>query len=109
MVQAAFHHVLDVEKTVAGFDTALAIVNPTELSATIGLTLKDEDQNTVKVATQFVGGNQQTSRFFLELFRMEETESFSGTVVINAENAIAVTTLRTLNGFQVSSLQGGIF
>ncbi len=109
VVQAAFHHVLDVERTVGGFDTALAIVNPTEISATIGLTLKDEDQNTVKVATQSVGGNQQTSRFFLELLRMEETESFSGTVVINSENAIAVTTLRTLNGFQVSSLQGGVF
>ncbi len=40
---------------------------------------------------------------------MEETESFSGTVVIDSENAIAVTTLRTLNGFQVSSLQGGVF
>ena len=92
-----------------GFDTALAIVNPTELSANIDMTLKDEDQNTIKSVTQFLGGNQQTSRFFLELLRMEETESFSGTVVINAENAIAVTTLRTLNGFQVSSLQGGIF
>ena len=109
VVQAAFHHVLDVEKTVGGFDTALAIVNPTELSANIDMTLKDEDQNTIKSVTQFLGGNQQTSRFFLELLRMEETESFSGTVVINAENAIAVTTLRTLNGFQVSSLQGGIF
>ncbi len=71
VVQAAFHHVLDVEKTVAGFDTALAIVNPTELSATIGLTLKDEDQNTVKIATQSVGGNQQTSRFFLARIMQE--------------------------------------
>ncbi len=109
VVQAAFHHVLDVEKTVGGFDTALAIVNPTEISAAIGLTLKDENQNTIKSVNQSLGPNQQTSRFFLELLRMEETESFSGTVVINTENAIAVTTLRTLNGFQVSSLQGGIF
>ena len=106
VVQAAFHHVLDVEKTVGGFDTALAIVNPTDLSAKIVLTLKDENQNTIKSVNQFLGANQQTSRFFLELLRMEETESFSGTVVINTENAIAVTTLRTLNGFQVSSLQG---
>ena len=109
VVQAAFHHVLDVEKTVGGFDTALAIVNPTDLSAKIVLTLKDENQNTIKSVNQFLGANQQTSRFFLELLRMEETESFSGTVVINTENAIAVTTLRTLNGFQVSSLQGGVF
>ena len=109
VVQAAFHHVLDVEKTVGGFDTALAIVNPTDLSANIDMTLKDEDQNIIKSVRQFLGANQQTSRFFLEPLRMEETESFSGTVVINAENAIAVTTLRTLNGFQVSSLQGGIF
>ena len=109
VVQAGFHHVLDVEKTADGFDTALAIVNPTEISARLSLTLKDEDQNTIKSATKILKEGQQTSRFFLEFFYMEETESFSGTVVINSENAVAVTTLKTLNGFQTSSLEGGVF
>ena len=92
-----------------GFDTALAIVNPTEISAIISLTLKDEDQNTIESVSRLLKKDQQTSRFFLEFFYMEETESFSGTVVINSENAVAVTTLKTLNGFQTSSLEGGVF
>lgn len=106
-VVAGMHHVLDVVKTADGVDTALAISNPANKEARLRLTLKDENQTTIAEDTLVLGAKERTTSFFLELFELSQG-AFSGTLVIDSENSIAVNTLKTLNGLQSSSLESAV-
>jgi len=101
---ASMHHVMDVDKTAEGFDTAFAVLNPTNATAELRLTLKDSTDNTVVEKTIQMAPRNQISQFFLEAFGLENP-TFSGSLIINCDAAVAVNTLRTLGGFQTSSLE----
>ncbi len=110
-------HVLSVEKGAGGFDTALAVLNPTAATANIDINLIGDD--TVGQAAQAGPAGEpfasaelvlqpgtQVSRFFSELLDIE-VEEFIGTITLDSDTQIAVTTLRTIDGKQASSLPGG--
>ena len=111
------YHVLSVEKRAGGFDTALAILNPTVATATIAITLVEEESAAASARQRPAGDpfassqlvlapGTQTARFFTELLDIE-VEEFSGTIILDSDTDIAVTSLRTINGKQASSLPGG--
>ncbi len=114
----SLRHVLSVEKTASGFDTALALLNPTPATALIQISLVaatppirpseprltgDEPVATAELALPSL---TQTARFFTELLNIELDE-FSGTIILDSDTDIAVTSLRTIDGKQASSLPGG--
>ena len=81
------YHVLSVEKRAGGFDTALAILNPTVATATIAITLVDENSAAASARQKPVGDpfassqlvlvpGTQTARFFTELLDIEVEEVF---------------------------------
>ncbi len=111
-------HVLSVEKRAGGFDTALAILNPTVATANIDITLNPVDAGGQAAQPGPAGGDPfasaqlvlhpgtQVSRFFGELLAIQ-VEEFIGTITLDSDTEIAVTTLRTIDGKQASSLPGG--
>ena len=101
---ASMHHVMDVNKTAEGFDTAFAVLNATNATAELRLTLKDSADSTVAEATIQMAPKSQISRFFLEAIGREDS-TFSGSLIIDCDVAVALNTLRTLGGFQTSSLE----
>jgi len=98
------HHVLDAHKTVDGFDTAFAILNPTSQTTELRLTLKDRSDATVGQASLSIEARHETS-----LFLLEEFDTFSGSLIIDSSSSVAVNTLRTKDGIQTSSLEAATF
>ena len=99
-------HILNVNKTEAGIDTAFAIANPTSATANMRLTLKDLANAVVAQKELTLGSKSQTARFFEEFFGLT-LGSFSGTLIIKNDTDIAVLSLQTLNGLQTASLPSG--
>ncbi|HEV8131335.1 MAG TPA: hypothetical protein VGQ81_08780 [Acidobacteriota bacterium] len=102
----SMEHVMVVNKTAGGGDTAFAIANPTGATANLLLTLKDPNgQRAQKSLT--LGPKNQTARFFNEFFGTSFS-IFAGTLVIKSDTDVAVLSLKTFNGEQSSSLPSGI-
>lgn len=99
-------HILNVNKTETGIDTAFAIANPTSATANMRLTLKDLANAVVAQKELTLGSKSQTARFFEEFFGLT-LGSFSGTLIIKSDTDIAVLSLQTLNGLQTASLPSG--
>jgi hypothetical protein len=87
-------------------DTGIAIANPGQKETRIELLLNGESINSKKVKLDFTSGEQRA--FFLsEIFDLAEFTNLVGTLEINSEESVVVTTIRTINGLAVSSLPGG--
>ena len=99
-------HILNVNKTEAGIDTAFAIANPTSATANMRLTLKGSANAVVAQKELTLGSKSQTARFLEEFFGLA-LGSFSGTLIIKSDTDIAVLSLQTLNGLQTASLPSG--
>ncbi len=111
-------HVVNVEKTVDGIGTALAIVNLTSTTATVKLSLFESagdgpgpagpagEGNPFAAAELILEPKTQVARFFDELLQVG-LNSFSGTLILESNAELAVTSLRTINGKQASSLPSG--
>jgi hypothetical protein len=90
---------------VAGTDTGIAIVNPNNGSATITLSLTNQQGANVAVRTMTIGGLQQISRFATEIFAgiPEMGTQFSGLLFISSDVPIGAMGL-TFTGPSFTSL-----
>ncbi len=104
-------HVIDVAQGPAGTSTAFAIVNPTSAVASMTLTLKDAQSTVVGQSPLVLQPRTQTARFFSELIPQGASpggqSGFKGSLVVDSDTDVSVITLRTLDGFQTSSLTSG--
>ena len=109
-VTPAFRHTLNIKKfNNLGVHTALAIANTTGIKANFHMTLLGVNDNIVKQSDETLGPRQQSSRFFTEFLGEVVRLNFSGTLIIESSNAaLAVNTIQTTQGFQTSSLAGGV-
>jgi len=76
----------------AALDTGIAIVNPNAASATVVLTLNNEQGVTIATRTITVGGRQQISRFVLEVFfgTPQLSGPFAGLLFITSDFPVGV-------------------
>ncbi|MBI4444299.1 MAG: hypothetical protein HY645_00200 [Acidobacteria bacterium] len=99
------NHVLSITKTADGIDSAFAIVNPTQGAAKIKAIAKDatgvKGQTTIDLAPR-----SQIARFWGQFFGLNPS-SFSGTLVLQSNTHLAVTSLKTYKEEQSSSLPSG--
>ena len=93
----------------AGFDTGLAIVNPSDQAAEITAYLYNEQGSLVSVneTDLDLAAGKQMAKFLTELFTNEAAGDFRGTLVITSTQPIAVVVLRTLGGIASSTLPVG--
>ncbi|UCF38842.1 MAG: hypothetical protein JSU96_08400 [Acidobacteriota bacterium] len=121
----ATRHVLRILKTESGEDTAFAIVNPSGSHAQITLRLiRDEGSSdspaSIERSSSLPSEDQEVARkkitlnsqhqmagFALSFFELSES-FFAGTLVISSDADIAVTSLKTVDGKQSSSLPPGV-
>ncbi|HSR51622.1 MAG TPA: PQQ-binding-like beta-propeller repeat protein [Acidobacteriota bacterium] len=89
------------------FSTAVAVANPSEDSVQVILTLLDADGVEAGFGSFMLDGGQRLARFIEELFPDDVGETFEGSLRIRADLPIVVTSLRTSQGFQLSSLPAG--
>ena len=101
-------HVLNVNRTAEGFDTAFAVVNPTDQTANLTISLKDSEEVEVAQKSLALAPGTQTAQFVLPFFELE-AEVFSGSAVIVSDTDVAGMSLRTQNGIQRSNLSSGSF
>ncbi len=115
-------HVVNVEKTADGIHTALAVLNVTSATATVKLSLFEDASpapagpgpagspagagNPFAEAELILDPNTQVARFFDQLFGIGP-DSFSGTLILESDAELAVTSLRTIDMKQASSLPSG--
>jgi hypothetical protein len=73
-------------------DTGIAIVNPNNGTATVTLSLTNQNGTTLDTRTITIGGLQQISRFATELFQgvPELASPFSGLMFISSDVAVSV-------------------
>ncbi len=104
-------HVADVTQGGDGTGTALAIVNPTSAVANMVLTLKDAADVVLGQSPLVLQPKTQTAQFVSGLIPFgisaQGGDGFKGSLVISSDTDISVISLRTLNGFQTSSLTSG--
>ncbi|MFQ5740739.1 MAG: PQQ-binding-like beta-propeller repeat protein [Acidobacteriota bacterium] len=87
--------------------TGVAVANPLDETAMVVYRLLDSGgTETASVMEMFESGTQQ-ARFVEELFPGQISDNFSGTLVIESDLPVAVTTLRTQGLLQLSSYQVG--
>lgn len=90
------------------FSTGIAFANPLGETANVALSLQDESGAEVAMDTVVLTPGAQLARFFDELFPASFGDGdFEGALVITSDNPIIITSLRTLGGFQLSSLPAG--
>ena len=95
--------------TVAGnrLNTGVAIVNPSEQAATAVLTLLDETRNFLVDRTLVLEPGHQLPRFIHELFPSQAANDSQGTLVVDCDQPIVITALRTQNDVPMSSYPVG--
>lgn len=123
-------HVLNVVQGLDGVGTAFAIVNPTDRDAVVRVNLTrprstaaggEPGTEVAFFQTSSTAGDelvdtrqleipkhQQRALFFTELFNLQDGD-FVGTLVFDSDTDIAITSLKTIEGFQSSSLPSGSF
>src|SRR5262249_17971341 len=76
----------------AAMDTGLAIVNPNVATATVVLTLNNQEGITIATRTIVVGARQQISRFVTELFATtpDLLSPFAGLLFISSDFPVGV-------------------
>ncbi len=99
-------HVLSAVQTEDGVNTGFSIANPTDDTATIELSLLDNNGEEQAPGDLSLGPLSQTARFFPEFFGLNR-DSFSGTLLIFSDTDLAVASLKTKNQIQTSSLPSG--
>ncbi len=77
-------------------DAGLAIANPGNSNANVGLTLVDSSGRTVASQTINLPAGRQVARFVSEIFPGAPAlaQSFDGTLILSADNAVGVIALR---------------
>ena len=102
-----FRHILNVLRE-GPVDTGFAILNPTGGPADITLRLTENPRvgDREFETTLFLPPRRQRAFFPDDLFGLG-AGSFEGTLEIQADTSMAVISLKTLNGFQSSSLPSG--
>ena len=95
--------------TAAGnrLSTGVAIANPSGQTSTSVLTLLDEDGDFLVDFTLVLEPGQQLPRFIHELFPDEASGNFQGTLLVNSDQPVVITALRTQNDLQTSSFPVG--
>ena len=83
------------------------VANPSEQAATAILTLLDETGNFLVDLTLVLKPGHQLPRFIHELFPSEAANDFQGTLVVDCDQPIVTTALRTQNDVQMSSYPVG--
>jgi len=93
----------------AGFNTGIAIANPTDDEATVTLTLLDAQGQELGSETFTVPPLGHVAQFVNEWFdvTVPTTGAFEGTVVFNSDVPVTVTALRTKDLLQMSSYPVG--
>ena len=130
-------HVLNINRDNAGVGTSIALCNPTNKNAKITLTLSratvaisaplasptvslgssfhfstpqgiDEDQ-VIATATTTVNSKTQVAKFFQEFFAAGAVPAgpIASSLIVHSDTDVAVTSLKTINGVQSSSLPAG--
>ncbi len=93
------------------FSTSLAVANPLTQQASLTLELVDSDGDVVSTVERTLDADNQFALFVQELFPDEfpadMITEFEGSIRISSDVPVAVTSLRTIDGFQLSSLPAG--
>ena len=87
-------------------NTAFAIANPTEGTATVHARLLDENDQEVQATTlEVLAGKNQRAQFFTDPFPGFDPPDFDGTMILTSDTDIGVATLQTDgSGIQQASL-----
>jgi Protein of unknown function (DUF1566) len=85
-----------------GLDTGMAIVNPAAKASIITILVKDQSEETVISEEIELEPGQHLSMFLSQLGELPD--SFTGTILIDADSPIAATLIRTIDGLHSSSL-----
>lgn len=103
-------HSISIRKTADGYDTAIAINNPTGALATFDLYLFDAERILQKRVQQTLSPMGSLSRFYHELLELNSPQlrqvpdEFEGTLVIVSDADLGVVSLVTKDGLPSASL-----
>lgn len=90
------------------FNTGVAIANPSDEEATVTIEFRRELPSQLVTSTTIaLPPNGHIAQFLHELFAASAVLGSQGTLVITSDLPVAITALRTQNGFQMSSYPVG--
>ena len=90
-----------------GFNTGVAISAPLDETATVSVTLLNQEGTEIGNKNIFLETGAQIAQFLQELFPAEVGDDFTGTIVIRSDIPVVITALRTQSGLQMSSIPVG--
>ncbi|MFZ0428970.1 MAG: hypothetical protein WAO20_12705 [Acidobacteriota bacterium] len=100
-------HVLRVDASQDGLNTAFAIANPTGADAHIRLLLQPDSGDSLTADPLTLPAHNQTARFVTEMFDLPLNSDLEGRLLILSDTDLAVTSLETVNGEAFASLPSG--